>query len=159
MALTKEGCAMPKKSKKYVVRLTDAERETLRQIAGKFKGSSQKVRRAQALLKSDADGPDWTDAKIAEALGCRTQTVENIRERFVTQGFELTLNGQPHLKPPRAKLLNGEQEAKLIAMRLGSPPPGFSNWSLRLLAGQVVALEIVESISHETVRRTLKKTA
>jgi hypothetical protein len=75
MAFTKEGGAMPKKSKKYVVRLTDAERETLRQIAGKFKGSSQKVRRAQALLKSDADGPDWTDAKIAEALGCRTQTV------------------------------------------------------------------------------------
>jgi len=66
---------MPKKSKKYVVRLTDAEREILRQIAGKFKGSSQKVRRAQMLLKSDADGPDWTDAKIAEAFGCRTQTV------------------------------------------------------------------------------------
>jgi len=120
-----------------------------------FKGSSQKVR----LLKSDADGPDWTDAKIAEALGCRTQTVENLRERFVTEGFELTLNGQPRLKPPREKLLDGEQEAKLIAMRLGSPPPGFSNWSLRLLAEQVVALEIVESISYETVRRTLKKTA
>jgi hypothetical protein len=111
------------------------------------------------LLKADADGPDWTDARIAEAFGCRTQTVENIRERFVTQGFELTLNGQPRLEPPREKLLDGEQEAKLIAMRLGPPPPGFSNWSLRLLAGQVVALEIVESISHETVRRTLKKTA
>ena len=150
---------MPKKSKKYVVRLTDAEREILRQIAGKFKGSSQKVRRAQMLLKSDADGPDWTDTKIAEAFGCRTQTVENIRERFVTQGFELTLNGQPRLMPPREKLLDGEQEAKLIAMRLGSPPPGFSNWSLRLLAERVVALEIVESISYETVRRTLKKTA
>jgi len=150
---------MPKKSKKYVVRLTDAEREMLQQIAGKFKGGSQKVRRAQVLLKADADGPDWTDAKIAEAFGCRTQTVENIRERFVTQGFELTLNGQPRLKPPREKLLDGEQEAKVIAMRLGSPPPGFSNWSLRLLAEQVVALEIVESISYETVRRTLKKTA
>jgi hypothetical protein len=159
MALTKEGCAMPKKSKKYIVRLTDAERETLQEIARKFKGNSQKVRRAQVLLKADADGPDWTDAKVAEAFGCRTQTVENIRERFVTQGFELTLNGQPHLEPPRAKLLNGEQEAKLIAMRLGPPPPGFSNWSLRLLAGQVVALEIAESISYETVRRTLKKTA
>ena len=150
---------MPKKSKKYVVRLTDAEREILRQIAGQFKGSSQKVRRAQMLLKSDADGPDWTDTKIAEALGCRTPTVENIRERFVTQGFELTLNGQPRRTPPREKLLDGEQEAKLIAMRLGSPPPGFSNWSLRLLAERVVALEIVESISYETVRRTLKKTA
>jgi hypothetical protein len=149
---------MPKKSKKYVVRLTEAERHTLQQIVVKFNGSSPKVRRAQVLLKSDADGPDWTDAKIAGAFGCRTQTVENIRERFVTQGFELTLNGQPHVAP-RAKLLDGEQEAKVIAMRLGSPPPGFSNWSLRLLADQVVALEIVESISYETVRRTLKKTA
>jgi hypothetical protein len=158
MALTKEGCAMPQKSKKYVVRLTEAEREILRRIVGKFKGSAQKVRRAQVLLKSDADGPDWTDAKVAAALGCRTQTVETIRERFVTQGFELTLNGQPHLKPPREKLLDGEQEAQVIALRLGSPPPGFSNWSLRLLAEQAVVLEIVESISYETVRRTLKKT-
>ena len=110
---------MPKKSKKYVVRLTDAERDTLRQIVGKFKGSSQKVRRAQVLLKSDADGPDWTDAKIADAFGCRTQTVENLRERFVTQGFELTLNGQRRLKPPREKLLDGEQEAKVIAIGTG----------------------------------------
>jgi len=149
---------MPKKSKKYVVRLTDAERGALQQISSKFKGSSQKVRRAQVLLKADADGPDWTDAKIAEAFGCRTQTVENIRERFVTQGFELALNGQRRLKPPREKLLDGEQEAKVIALRLGSPPPGFSNWSLRLLAERVVALEIVESISYETVRQTLKKT-
>ena len=149
---------MPKKSKKYIVRLTDAEREVLLQVVGKFKGNSPKVRRARILLKTDADGPDWTDAKIAEAFDCRTQTVENIRERFVTQGFELTLNGQPRLEPPREKLLDGEQEAKVIAMRLGPPPPGFSNWSLRLLAEQVVTLEIVESISHETVRRTLKKT-
>ena len=142
-----------------MVRLTVAERQTLEQVIGKFNGTSQKVRRARVLLKADADGPDWTDAKIAEAFSCRTQTVENIRERFVTQGFELTLNGQPRLKPPREKLLDGEQEAKVIAMRLGAPPPGFSNWTLRLLAQQVVALEIVESISYETVRRTLKKTA
>ena len=145
--------------KKYIVRLTDVERRTLEQVVAKFKGSSQKVRRAQVLLKADADGPDWTDARIAEAFGCRSQTVENIRERFVTRGFEVTLEGEKRPKPPREKLLDGEQEAKLIAMRLGSPPPGFSNWSLRLLAERVVALEIVESISHETVRRTLKKTA
>jgi len=149
---------MPKKSKKYVVRLSDEERQTLQHVIGKFKGSSQKVRRAQVLLKADADGPDWTDARIADAFGCRTRTVENIRERFVTQGFELTLHGQPRLKPPRAKVLDGEQEAKVIAMRLGTPPPGFSNWTLRLLAEQIVALEIVKSISYETVRRTLKKT-
>jgi hypothetical protein len=155
MASTKEGGAM---LKKYIVRLTDEEREALQQVVGKFKGSSQKVRRAQVLLKADADGPGWTDARIAEAFGCRTKTVENIRERFVTEGFQITLDGQPRLKPPCPKLLDGEQEAKVIALRLGPPPPGFANWSLRLLAERVVALEIVESISHETVRRTLKKT-
>ena len=143
--------------KKYVIRLTEDERSTLGQIVAKFKGSSQKVRRAQVLLKADADGPGWTDARIAEAFDCRTKTVENIRERFVVEGFEVTLHGKPRCVPP-AKLLDGEQEAKVIAMRLGTPPAGFANWTLRLLAEQVVALEIVESISYETVRRTLKKT-
>src|ERR1041385_463486 len=129
VASTKEGCAM---LKEYIVRLTDAERVSLQQMVAKLKGSSQKVRRAQVLLKADADGPGWTDAKIAEAFGCRTKTVENIRERLVTLGFEITLHGQP--KAPCPKLLDGEQEAQVIALRLGSPPPGFANWSLRLLA-------------------------
>ena len=156
MASTKEGCAIMQK--KYIVRLTDEERETLKRIVSKPKGASQRIRRAQVLLKADADGPGWTDARIAEAYGCRTRTVEYLRERLVVEGFGVALNGQPRLKPPRAKLLDGEQEAKVIALRLGSPPPGFANWTLRLLAEQVVVLEIVESISHETVRRTLKKT-
>src|SRR6202012_4973990 len=103
--------------KKYIVRLTDAERVSLEEVVAKLKGTSQKVRRAQVLLKADADGPDWTDAKVAEAFGCRTKTVENIRERFVTKGFEVTLNGERKSRPPRPKLLDGEQEAKLIAMR------------------------------------------
>ena len=144
--------------KKYIVRLTDEERQTLQQVVKKLQGSSQKVRRAQVLLKADADGPGWTDAEIADAFGCRTKTVENIRERFVTAGFEITLHGQPR-QAPCPNLLDGEQEAKVIALRLGPPPPGFANWSLRLLAQRVVALEIVESISYETVRRTLKKMA
>jgi hypothetical protein len=157
MASTKEGCAIMQK--KYIVRLTDEERETLQRIVSKPKGASQRIRRAQVLLKADADGPGWTDAKIAEAYGCRTRTVEYLRERLVVEGFGVALNGQPRLTPPRAKLLDGEQEAKVIALRLGSPPPGFANWTLRLLAEQAVVLEIVKSISHETVRRTLKKTA
>ena len=144
--------------KKYIVRLSEVERETLNAVVGKLKGTSQKVRRAQVLLKADADGPGWIDVDIAEAFGCSRKTVENIRERLVTKGFEITLNGEKK-KAPRKKLLDGEQEAKIIALRLGSPPPGFSNWALRLLAEQVVALEIVESISYETVRRTLKKMA
>jgi hypothetical protein len=144
--------------KKYVVRLSNDERATLTEVTKKLKGSSMKVRRAHILLKADADGPSWTDARIAEAFGCRTKTVENIRERFVTQGFEVTLHGQPRAEPPRPKLLDGKQEAKVIALRLGSPPAGFANWSLRLLADKVVELQIVKSISHETVRQTLKKT-
>jgi hypothetical protein len=143
--------------KKYIVRLTDSERSALTEVVKKLKGSSQKVRRAQILLKADADGPAWTDAKIAEAVSCRTKTVENVRERFVTLGFEVTLDGKSREQASRPKALNGEQEAQVIAMRLGPPPKGFANWSLRLLADKVVELEIVASISHETVRQTLKK--
>ena len=145
--------------KKYIVRLTDAERATLMEVVKKLKGSSQKVRRARVLLKADVDGPAWTDAKIAEAVGCRTKTVENPRERLVTLGFDITLNGKAREQPPRPKLLSGEQEAKVIATRLGPPPQGFAHWSPRLLADKVVELEITPSIGHETVRRTLKKTA
>ena len=143
--------------KKYIVRLTDPERVALAAVIKKLKGSSRKVRRAQILLKADADGPAWTDAKIAEAVGCRTKTVENIRERFVTLGFEVALDGKVREHAPRPKALNGAQEAQVIALRLGPPPKGFANWSLRLLADKVVELEIVDAISHETIRQTLKK--
>jgi hypothetical protein len=143
----------------YVVRLTDEEREHLTQVIKKLKGTSQKVRRAQILLKADADGPAWTDQQIADAFGCRRQTVENVRRRLVERGFQQALNGVKRTTPPTPKLLDGEQEARIIATRLGPPPPGYANWSLRLLAGKVVELGIVGSISHETVRRTLKKTA
>jgi hypothetical protein len=144
--------------KKFIVRLSDAERDVLAGVIKKLRGSSQKVRRAHVLLKADADGPGWTDARIAEAFGCRTKTVENLRERFVTGGFEETLEGKVRATPPRPKLLDGEQEAKVIALRLGTPPAGFAHWTLRLLAEKVVELEIAEAISHETVRQTLKKT-
>ena len=144
--------------KKYVVRLTSEERNVLRDVVNKLKGSSQKVRRAQILLKADADGPNWTDSQIADAYSCRTKTVENIRQRLMTEGFGVTLNGKQRNKAPRQKVFDGEQEARMIALRLGNPPKGFANWSLRLLAGRVVELGIVESVSHETVRNTLKKT-
>jgi hypothetical protein len=143
--------------KKYVVRLTDEERSLLKQVVKKLKGSGQKVRRAQILLKADANGPQWTDQQIAEAFSCRTQTVEGIRQRLVERGFHDTLDGAQRAQPPTPKLLDGEQEARLIATRLGPPPKGYANWTLRLLARKVVELEIVDSVSHETVRRTLKK--
>lgn len=143
--------------KKYIVRLTDAERETLKEVLKMKRVASQKVRRAQVLPKADADGPNWPDRKIAEAFDCTRQAVECIRERLVTEGFEIALDGKPKSRV-RGKVLDGEQEARIIALRLGTPPAGFANWTLRLLTEQVVALEIVESVSHETVRQTLKKT-
>ena len=145
--------------KLYVVRLTDQEREELRSVVKKLKGTGQKVRRAQILLKADADGPNWTDERIAEAFSCRTRTVERLRLRLVEQGFEETLHRLERAQPPVQKLLTGEQEARIIAARLGPPPKGYANWTLRLLARKVVELEIVDSVSYETVRRTLKKTA
>lgn len=143
--------------KKYVVRLSEQERDLLREVIKNLKGTNQKVRRAQILLKADADGPAWTDRQIAEAFSCRTKTVENVRQRLVERGFEETLNGKKPDQPPTEKLLNGKQEAQVIALRLGPPPKGYANWSLQLLARRVVELEIVPAISRETVRRTLKK--
>jgi hypothetical protein len=145
-------------NKKYIVRLTDQERDELATVIKKLKGTSEKVRRAQILLKADADGPNWTDHRIAEAFGCRAQTVERIRQRLVERGFREALDRSKRKTPPVEKLLNGEQEARIIATRLGSPPAGYANWTLRLLARKVVELGIVESVSYETVRRTLKKT-
>ncbi len=144
--------------KKYIVRLTDEERSQLQDVIKKLKGSSQKVRRAQILLKADIEGASWTDAQIAEAFDCRTKTVENIRQRLVERGFEETLNGARRSTPPTEKILDGEQEAHIIALRLGAPPKGYANWSLRLLSRKVVELGIVDSVSHETIRRCLKKT-
>lgn len=144
--------------KKYIVRLSEQERTLLWDIVKKLKGTSQKVRRATILLKADVDGPNWPDAKIAEALSCRTRTVENVRRRLVTEGLDAVLNRKKRQTPPRPKILDGEREAEVIALRLGKPPAGFANWTLRLLADQIVKLEIADSISYETVRRTLKKT-
>jgi len=145
--------------KKYIVRLTDAERAICEATIKKEKGKSEKLRRATILLKADADGPAWSDAKISEAIGCRCQTVENARQAFVLEGFEEALVRKKRATTPTPKLLDGAAEAKMIAMRLGRPPAGFGHWTLRLLADQMLELEIVESISPETVRQTLKKTA
>src|SRR5580658_1198837 len=123
-------CAM---RKLYIVRLTKQERVELQSVVKKLKGTGQKVRRAQILVKADADGPNWTDERIAEAFSCRTRTVERLRQRLVERGFEETLHRLERTHPPVGKLLTGEQEARIIATRLGSPPKGYSSWSLRLL--------------------------
>jgi len=145
--------------KKFIVCLSEEERKTCHEVIKKLKGSSQKVRRAQILLKADADGPGWTDERIADAFNCRTKTVENIRKRLVLDGFEVTLEGKQREAPPTAPKLDGVAEAKLIATRAGEPPVGYGRWTLRLLAERLVELEVVESICPETVRKVLKKTA
>jgi hypothetical protein len=145
--------------KLYVVRLTDQERAELQSVIKKLTGTGQKVRRAQILLKADVAGANWTDEHIAEAFSCRTRTVERLRQRWVERGFEETLHRVERAQPPVEKLLTGEQEVRILATRLGAPPQGYANWTLRLLARKVVELHIVDSVSYETVRRTLKKTA
>ena len=145
--------------KRYIVRLIKKERQELVEVIDSLKGSSQKAKRARVLLKIDINGPGWTDEKVADAFSCRPQTVEKLRKRLVSEGFTVALHGKKREKPPRGKKLDGKKEAKLIAMRLGKPPRGFANWSLRLLAERVVELGLVDEISHETVRKTLKKMA
>jgi transposase len=144
--------------KKYIVRLTEEERKRLKGLVSKGRANAQKIRRAQTLLKIDADGPDWTDQQAAEAFGTRANTVAEIRQRFVEEGLDRALDRKQPDKPPRRRTLDGAGEARLIAMACGEPPEGRARWTLRLLAGQLVELAIVDGISHETVRRTLKKT-
>ena len=144
--------------KKYNVRLTKRQRESAELVVKRLDGSPQKVRRAQILLKANVAGPCWSDREIADAFSCTTQTVENVRRRFCENGFEVTLNGKQRDSPPRSRRLNGKQEAKVIALRLGRPPKGYANWTLDLLQQRVVELSIVDSISRETLRKTLKKT-
>ena len=143
---------------KYTFHLSDDERDLLRGVIKRLAGTSLKVRRAQIMLKADASGPRWTDAKIAEAFSCPTKTVARVRQRVVETGVEAALANQKEGIPAHNRLLSCDQEARIIAERLGKPPAGYANWSLRLLAERVVELQIVESISHETVRGVLKKT-
>lgn len=145
--------------KKYIVRLTGEEREGLKATVTKGRTSAQKIRRAQVLLKVDADGPNWTDEQTAEAYGMRAKTVADLRQRFVEEGLERALDRKAPDEPPRRRKLDGAGEARLIAMACGEPPEGRARWTLRRLAGQLVELAIVDGISHETVRQTLKKTS
>lgn len=143
--------------KKYVVNLNDTQRQVLRDCVEKGRSSAYKIRHAHILLKADVKGPGWTDAQISEAFGCHTETVYNVRRRFVEKGFSGALGRCERQEPPCPRKLDGVGEARLIALSCGQPPEGFRRWTLRLLADKLVELEIVESISPETVRQTLKK--
>ena len=125
------------------------------------KGAARKLMHARVLLQADqsAAGPAWTDARIGEGLGVSTRTVEEIRRRCVEEGLASALDRKKRCRPPVEPLLDGAKEARLIAVSCSKPPMGRRRWTLRLLAGRLVELNVVDWISHETVRRTLKKTS
>ena len=139
--------------------LTDDQRAELRTRIGTGHVAARELTRARILLKADHSeaGPGWTDVAIAGALDVHRTTVDRIRKQFVQDGLAATL---AHARPDRVmpRLLDGEAEARLIAVACSTPPDGQARWSLRLLADELVQLEVVDAISHETVRRTLKKT-
>lgn len=145
-------------NKKYIVRLTAEERKYLEDFISKGKRSAYKIRHANILLKADADGPGWSDEAIADAFVTHGHSVRNVRQRFVEQGLEAALGRKPQRAPSRKRILDGEREARLLAIGCSKPPEGHSRWTLHLLADEMVCLNIVENISYETVRRTLKKT-
>jgi len=141
-------------NKKYIVDLQQEERQDLSRIIRSGKHSARKIRWAHALLKADNG---WKDQQISEALDISLPTVQRIRQRFVEEGLEIALGAHSHMPRPYLQRLDGEQEAKLIALACSQAPEGYTRWSLRLLAEKVVELEIVERVSYQTVRRVLKK--
>lgn len=145
--------------KVFVVRLTETERLELDGLVRKGKASALTITRARILLKADQgkDGEAQTDAQVAEALSVAAKTVFNVRRRWVEEGLEVALRRKKQDCPSRSRKLDGVAEAKLVATCCGPAPRGRARWTLRLLAGKLVELQTVESISPETVRRTLKK--
>jgi transposase len=147
--------------KMYRVTLTADERQGLQEMIAAGKAAAQKLAHARILLKADAapDGPAWTDERIAEAVEVSIATVERVRQRFVEQGLEAALVRKPQDRPSRQPKLDGRAEARLIALACSKPPEGRTEWTMQLLADKLVELEVVDSVSDETVRRTLKKTS
>ena len=144
---------------KYAVRLTDEERAQLRTLVGRGVAPARRLAHARILLKADQGegGAAWADAAIAGALEMHPATVARVRQQFVAGGLEAALDR----RAPRreyARKLDGEREARLVAVACGAPPAGYERWSLRLLADELVRLEVVDTVSHETVRQTLQQT-
>ena len=145
-------------NKKYIVRLKDQERKELENIARKGKTQAYRIKHANILLAVDADGPNLSDEDSAQIFVCHQNTVRNVRQRFVEQGIEVALERKKRDKPPREFKIDGEKEAQLIAIACSEPPAGRAKWTLKMLADKLVELDIVDTISDQTVRRTLKKT-
>jgi transposase len=146
--------------KKYTVTLTPEERQALSTLIAAGTAAAQKLAHARILLKADAapGGPAWTDAMIADAVEVSIDTVERVRQRFVEHGLGAALVRKRQDRPSRERKLDGRAEARLIALACSAPPAGRTAWTLHLLAGRLVELRVVDTISHETVRQVLKKT-
>jgi transposase len=142
-------------NKKYIVDLKEDERKLLQSIIRSGKHAARKIRCAHVLLKANAG---WRDEKIAEVFDISLPTVQRIRQRFVEEGIEIALGARSHQPRPYLQRLDGEQEAKLVALACSPAPKGHTRWTLRLLADKSVELQIVDQISYQTVRRVLKKT-
>ncbi len=146
-------------SKKYIVDLTPSERNYLEEITNKGKTAAYKMNHARILLKADINQEEggWTDSKISEALNIGHATIERVRKRFVEEGIESALNRREQ-KNRRSRIIDGEKEAYLIAIACSQTPAGKSHWTLQMLADKMVELKVVEKVSTETIRQTLKKT-
>jgi hypothetical protein len=145
--------------KKYIVRLTREERSTLKKLLTSGCGSGRMFTRIWILLKTDqsTEGPAWPDEKISEAFDVTVQTIEKVRKQLVEEGFEAVLSRREYTQKVSRKKIDGDMEARLIALCCSDPPEGRVRWTLRLLADKVVELGYVDSISYEAVRQTLKK--
>lgn len=143
---------------KYIVRLTIKEREHLENLTKKGKTQAYRIQHAHILLAIDVDGPNWPDHQVAKAYKCHQNTVRNVRQRFVEQGLEAALERKKQEAPSRQKIIDGEAEARLITIACSTPPDGYAKWTMQMLADELVALQVVDSVSSQTVWRTLKKT-
>ncbi len=152
---------MAVRNKKYVIRLSKVERELLIKLGRSGKAAARKITRARVLLKADAgeDGPGWTDQRIAEALDVGVRMIENVRRRCVEEGPQAAACGSAWPDRPAQQKLDGAGEARLVSIACSEPPAGRVRWTMQLLADELVALQVTDSISDETVRRTLKKTS
>ena len=142
-----------------IVKLSEVERAALHTLIGQGVAHASELTHARILLKANQGegGPGWTDAAIATALEVNPSTVARVRQAYVSDGLEAALHRKPSTREYRRKL-DGEQEAHLVALTCSTPPEGRKRWTLRLLADRLVQLEVVETVSHETVRQTLKQT-
>ena len=144
-------------TKKYIVRLSKSERQELEEFVSVGKTQAFRIKHANILLAVDANRLSMVDEDVAEAFGCHVNTVANVRQRFVEEGTQAAIERRKQKSPSRQRILDGAAEAILIQLACSEPPQGRSRWTLELLATELVALKIVDSISDQTVRRTLKK--